>query len=149
MKHALPLGILSLALIAATASGPQNAPQQNAPQQNAPQQNAPQQKEDLYSIPTKSKYSLQSFANKKPLTRAERTNFTETSRYEDVGIFIDSVIALGGKVHKASMGKTALGRELWYVIASRPLITSPAEARRLGRPIAYIQGNIHAGEVEG
>lgn len=110
---------------------------------------APQQKEDLYSIPAKSKYSLQSFAGKRPLTRAERTNFTETSRYEDVVAFIDSLKRLGAKIQVGSLGKTALGRDLPYVIASRPLITSPAEARRLGRPVAYIQGNIHAGEVEG
>lgn len=109
----------------------------------------PQEKEDLYSIPAKSKYSLQSFAGKNPLTRAERTNFTETSRYEDVGAFIDSLKLLGAKVHIGSIGRTALGRDLRYVIASRPLITSPAEARRLGRPVAYIQGNIHSGEVEG
>jgi hypothetical protein len=108
-----------------------------------------QQREDLYSIPAKSKYSLQSFQGKKPLTRAERTNFTETSRYEDVVAFIDSLKLLGAKVQIGSLGKTALGRDLPYVIASRPLITSPAEARRLGRPVAYIQGNIHAGEVEG
>ena len=130
MKHAAPLAILALSVIAATTY-------------------APQQPEDLYSIPAKSKYSLQSFAGKRPLTRAERTNFTETSRYEDVGMFIDSLRLLGAKIHKGSLGKTALGRDLWYVIASRPLITSPAEARRLGRPVAYIQGNIHSGEVEG
>jgi hypothetical protein len=130
VKHAAPLAILGLSLIAATAY-------------------APQQKEDLYSIPSKSKYSLESFSGKRPLTRAERTNFTETSRYEDVGLFIDSLKLLGANIHKGSLGKTALGRDLWYVIASRPLITSPAEARRLGRPIAYIQGNIHSGEVEG
>jgi hypothetical protein len=127
VKHAGPIAILGLSLIAATSI-------------------APQQKEDLYSIPAKSKYSLQSFASKRPLTRAERTNFTETTRYEDIKPFLDS---LGSSIHVASMGKTALGRDLWYVIASRPLVTTPEEARRLGRPVAYIQGNIHAGEVEG
>jgi hypothetical protein len=35
------------------------------------------------------------------------------------------------------------------VIASRPLVSTPSEAKRLGRPIVYVQGNIHAGEVEG
>src|SRR5205085_9338650 len=39
--------------------------------------------------------------------------------------------------------------DLPYVIASRPLVATPAEARRLNRPVAYIQANIHAGEVEG
>jgi hypothetical protein len=130
VKHIVPIGILGLSIAAAASI-------------------APQQKEDLYSIPAKSRYQPASLANKKPLTRAERTNFTETSRYEDVGLFLDSLKLLGAKIHKASMGKTALGRDLWYAIASRPLITSPAEARRLGRPVAYIQGNIHSGEVEG
>src|ERR1051325_4077037 len=108
-----------------------------------------QQREDLYSIPAKSRYSLSSFAGKRPLTRAERTNFAETSHYEDVIAFIDSLKTLGAKIEIGSIGKTALGRSLPYVIASRPLITKPAEARRLGRPVAYIQGNIHSGEVEG
>jgi len=130
VKHAIPFAVLGLSLIAATAI-------------------APQQKEDLYSIPTKSRYSLESFKGKRPQTRAERTNFTETTRYEDIKPFLDSLKLQNANIQVASMGKTALGRELWYVVASRPLITSPAEARRLGRPVAYIQGNIHSGEVEG
>jgi hypothetical protein len=107
------------------------------------------QQVDTRSIPVKSKYTLQSFAGKRPLTRAERTNFLETSHYDDVIVFIDSLKTLGAKIATGSIGKTGEGRELPYVIASRPLITTPAEARRLGRPIAYIQANIHAGEVEG
>jgi hypothetical protein len=122
--------VLALSLVAATAT-------------------TLQQKEDLYSIPAKSRYTLQSFVGKKPLTRPERTNFAETSHYEDVVAFIDSLKILGAKIQIGSIGKTALGRTLPYVIASRPLITSPAEARRLGRPVAYIQANIHSGEVEG
>ena len=108
-----------------------------------------QQPVDVYSIPQKSKYNLQSFVGKRPLTRAERTNFAETSHYEDVVAFIDSFETLGAKIANGSIGKTIEGRELPYVIASRPLVTTPAEARRLNRPVAYIQANIHAGEVEG
>lgn len=108
-----------------------------------------QQPVDEYSIPQKSRYSLQSFVGKRPLTRAERTNFAETSHYEDVVSFIDSLKALGAGIATGSIGKTIEGRELPYVIASRPLVTSPADARRLNRPVAYIQANIHAGEVEG
>ena len=108
-----------------------------------------QQSVDRYSIPTKSKYNLQSFAGKRPLTRAERTNFAETSHYDDVVAFIDSLKLLGASIATGSIGKTIEGRELPYVVASRPLVSTPAEARRLGRPIAYVQANIHAGEVEG
>lgn len=84
-----------------------------------------------------------------PRTRAERSNYTETSRYADVVAFIDSLQKLGAPIVVGSIGKTSQGRDIPYVIASRPLVRTPAEARRLGRPIAYVQGNIHAGEVEG
>jgi hypothetical protein len=47
------------------------------------------------------------------------------------------------------MGTTAGGREIPYVVASRPLVSSPSEAEALRRPIVYVQGNIHGGEVEG
>jgi hypothetical protein len=103
----------------------------------------------LHRIPEKSRYSLESFAGKRPLTRAERTNFAETSHYDDVVQFIDSLKRLGAKIVTGSIGKTTQGRDLPYVIASRPLITTPTEARRRNRPVAYIQANIHAGEVEG
>lgn len=108
-----------------------------------------QQPTDNYSIPAKSRYTLQSFVGKRPLTRAERTNFAETSHYDDVVAFIDSLKTLGAKIATGSIAKTVEGRDLPYVIASRPLISTPAEARRLNRPVAYIQANIHAGEVEG
>jgi hypothetical protein len=35
------------------------------------------------------------------------------------------------------------------VVAARPLVRTPAEALRSGKPIVYLQANIHAGEVEG
>ena len=82
-------------------------------------------------------------------TRAERSAYTETSTHADVLAFIDSLQLRGANIHVGSIGRTAQGRELPYIIASRPLVTSPLEARRLGRPIVYVQGNIHSGEVEG
>ncbi len=84
-----------------------------------------------------------------PRTRAERSNYTETSRYADVVAFIDSLRKLGAPIVVGTIGKTSQGRDIPYVIASRPLVRTPAEARRLGRPVVYVQGNIHAGEVEG
>jgi hypothetical protein len=115
----------------------------------APPSLGAQQREDLYTVPAKSRYQPGRLQGKRPLTRAERTNFQETSLYADVVQFIDSLVVLGAKIEKGSIGKTAEGRDLPYVIASRPLITTPEEARRQGRPVAYIQANIHSGEVEG
>jgi hypothetical protein len=108
-----------------------------------------QQREDLYSVPRQARYQPSALAGKRPLTRPERTNYAETSLYADVVQFIDSLVVLGARIERGSIGRTSEGRELPYVIASRPLITTPEEARRLGRPVAYVQANIHAGEVEG
>ena len=84
-----------------------------------------------------------------PRTRAERTDYRETSRHADVVAFLDSLQSLGAPIHVGVMGETTEGREIPYVVASRPLVSGPEEARRLGRPVVYVQGNIHAGEVEG
>lgn len=83
-----------------------------------------------------------------PRTRAERSGYTETSHYADVIAFIDS---LRGRKELSFgvIGKTTQGRDIPYVIASRPRVSTPAQARALARPIVYVQGNIHAGEVEG
>jgi len=85
----------------------------------------------------------------RPLTHAERTNFVETSRYLDVIQFIDSLRLLGAKIQTGAIGKTAEGRDIPFVVAARPLVKTPIEAKRLHRPIVYVQANIHAGEVEG
>ncbi|MBK6305834.1 MAG: M14 family metallopeptidase [Gemmatimonadetes bacterium] len=84
-----------------------------------------------------------------PRTRAERTAFRETSTHADVVAFLDSLRAAGASIAIGSMGTTTEGRTIPYVIASRPLVRTPEDARRSGRPVVYVQGNIHAGEVEG
>jgi hypothetical protein len=84
-----------------------------------------------------------------PRTRPEQTRYRETSHYADVRKFLDSLRALRAPLVFGSIGKTNEGRDIPYVIASRPLVSTASEAKRLGRPIVYVQGNIHAGEVEG
>ena len=84
-----------------------------------------------------------------PRTAAERSGFTATSTHGEVIAFIDSLQRAGLPVRAGSMGRSAQGRDIPYMIVSRPLVSTPAEARRLGRLVVYVQGNIHAGEVEG
>jgi hypothetical protein len=84
-----------------------------------------------------------------PRTRPEQTRYRETSHYADVRKFLDSLRKLRAPLAFGSIGKTSEGRDIPYVIASRPLVSTASDAKRLGRPIVYVQGNIHAGEVEG
>jgi Zinc carboxypeptidase len=84
-----------------------------------------------------------------PRTRPELTRYRETSHYADVRKFLDSLRDIRAPLSFGSIGKTSEGRDIPYVIASRPLVSTASEAKRLGRPIVYVQGNIHAGEVEG
>jgi zinc carboxypeptidase len=84
-----------------------------------------------------------------PRTRAERTNYLETSHYADVVKFLDSLKALRAPIVVGSIGKTTEGRNIPFVIASRPVVSNPSQAKALDRPIVYVQANIHAGEIEG
>ncbi|MFC1465896.1 MAG: M14 family zinc carboxypeptidase [Candidatus Brachytrichaceae bacterium NZ_4S206] len=84
-----------------------------------------------------------------PATRAERTNYTETSHHADVLAFLDTLVARRAPLVVTELGRTNEGRVLPLVIASKPVVRTPADARALGRPIVYVQANIHAGEVEG
>jgi len=82
-------------------------------------------------------------------TRPERTNWAETSSYADVISFLDSLRLKGAEIRVGELGKSPEGKSIPYVLASRPLVTDPAAARRSGKPVVMIQANIHAGEVEG
>ncbi|MEP6689526.1 MAG: M14 family metallopeptidase [Gemmatimonadaceae bacterium] len=86
---------------------------------------------------------------KLPQTRPERTNYLETSRYTDVRAFIDSLKVRKSPLWDTSFATSTEGRAIPFVVLSRPVATTPEFARRLGRPIVYVQANIHAGEVEG
>ena len=72
--------------------------------------------------------------------------------HADVLAFIDSLHAIGAAREAMildTLGRSTEGRVLPLVIASRPAVRTPEEARASGRPIVWVQGNIHAGEVEG
>src|SRR5574341_666229 len=82
-------------------------------------------------------------------TRAETSNYEETSTYADVTRVIDGLAATSPLVHTESFGKTEEGRDLPLMVLADPKVTTPEAARKLGRPLVFVQANIHAGEVEG
>jgi murein tripeptide amidase MpaA len=82
-------------------------------------------------------------------TRAERTGYRETSSYADVIGFLDSLASRTSAIRLDTLARSPGGRAVPYVVASRPLVRGPYDAARSGKPIVYLQANIHAGEVEG
>src|SRR5713101_8732743 len=84
-----------------------------------------------------------------PLTTAERTNYAATSTNAEVGAFLDTLQLAGAPIAVSELGTTALGKPIYFVIASDPAVTSPGEAAAAGKLVIYLQGNIHGGEVEG
>lgn len=82
-------------------------------------------------------------------TRPERTEYRETSRYDDVVAFLNA-LAEGAPqtIRLTTFGKTVEGRPLPLAVVGAPAATADA-VRRTGKLRVYIQGNIHGGEVEG
>lgn len=87
--------------------------------------------------------------NEMLLSKAERTSYEETSRYDDVMKFIGELQKVSGKIRVESFGQSEEGRELPLMILSDPPVSHPHEAKAAGKPVIFIMANIHAGEVEG
>ncbi|MBC7349312.1 MAG: M14 family metallopeptidase [Candidatus Aminicenantes bacterium] len=83
------------------------------------------------------------------LTVAEKSNFTATSRYQEVLDLIRELQKLSPSLVVENIGTTAEGRSIPMLVISNPPVASPQTARSLKKTAVYIQANIHAGEVEG
>jgi hypothetical protein len=82
-------------------------------------------------------------------TRAERTSYVETSRYDDVVAFLETAAKDSPLVHNTTFGNTVEGRALPLAVVGRIRDATARAVRSSGRLRVYIQANIHAGEVEG
>lgn len=83
------------------------------------------------------------------LLTPEKSNFVKTSTYAEVMAFLKAIESKSNEVYLTSMGKSPEGKDIPVAVLARPKINSAAEAKASGKVIVYIQGNIHAGEVEG
>lgn len=79
----------------------------------------------------------------------ERSNFEKTSSYGDVMNFINTIKSKSQDIQVSSIGKSTLGKDIPLLILSHPAISTPEQAKASGKPMIYIQGNIHGGEVDG
>ncbi|MEW6127838.1 MAG: M14 family metallopeptidase [Acidobacteriota bacterium] len=95
-------------------------------------------------------FTLITFAQDNQLkSRAELTNFEETSRYDDVMRFITELQNRSDLARLETFGTSQEGRALPLMILADPPVATPREARASGKPVVFIFANIHAGEVEG
>ncbi|MEE3136521.1 MAG: M14 family metallopeptidase, partial [Gemmatimonadota bacterium] len=82
------------------------------------------------------------------LTRAELTDFTETTSYEEVMALSKSLAELSENIHLTTFGYTNEGRALPLLVVGAPG-ASAAAVLGTGKTRVYVQGNIHGGEVCG
>jgi hypothetical protein len=81
-------------------------------------------------------------------TRPEATNFVETSRYDDVVAFMKAMAKASPQIHLTTYGYTFEGRAMPLAVIGAKDAT-PAAVLATGKTRVFLQGNIHAGEVEG
>lgn len=83
------------------------------------------------------------------ITVPVKTNYQKTSTYADVMSYIKALQSNSTLIHLEYMATSKEGNKIPLVVLSNPKVTSPEEAKKTGKAVLYIQGNIHSGEVEG
>jgi len=82
-------------------------------------------------------------------TRAEESNYTSTSTFEDVISFIGNLEKSSPYIRVENLATSTEGMEIPLLVIGNPVPRSPEDLVNDKRIVIYIQANIHAGEVEG
>ena len=89
-------------------------------------------------------------ANEALVTAAERSKFRQTGRYPEVlQLCAAFEKAFPRDVRCVTFGRTPESRPMVALVVSRAGTLSAEEARRRKIPVVLIQGDIHAGEIDG
>lgn len=83
------------------------------------------------------------------MTIAERSNYQRTATFDEVLAVIDALQDDSPLMHREILLTTEEGRDVPLLVLADPPVSNPQQARNSGKPVIYIQGNIHGGEVEG
>lgn len=82
-------------------------------------------------------------------TVAERSDYRATSTSAEVEAFVEELAASAERAQRLSLGKSHEGKDIPLLIVADPPVKTAAEARRSGKLVVLLVGNIHAGEVDG
>ena len=82
-------------------------------------------------------------------TRAEKTDYRETPRYDETVAFARKLDDASPLIRYTTFGRSGEGRELPLLIAATGNDFTPQAARRAGKAVVMIQACIHAGESDG
>jgi hypothetical protein len=83
-------------------------------------------------------------------TLAEQTKYARTGRFDEVQRLCPAFAARWpGQVRCIRFGTTPEGRPMLALVASSDGVLSPGDAHSRNRPVVFVQGGIHAGEIDG
>jgi hypothetical protein len=83
------------------------------------------------------------------LTVPEKTNYARTTSTLDLAEFVDTVKWNSENVAVINVFTSAMRKVAPAIVLANPRVTSPQEAVKSGKPVMFIQGNIHPAEPEG
>ncbi|MFQ5807661.1 MAG: M14 family zinc carboxypeptidase, partial [Phycisphaerae bacterium] len=82
-------------------------------------------------------------------TKAERSSYEETGRYDEIVTFCRRLAAASPYAHYTSFGRSGEGRELPLLILSKDEAFTPETHRAGGKLLVLLQNCIHPGECAG
>lgn len=82
-------------------------------------------------------------------TTEERSNYRETGDYAEAVTFAKELEKRSRFAKLIPIGRSAEGRDLYVLIASKDRAFTPEAARKTGKPVIFVQNGIHAGEIGG
>jgi cyclophilin family peptidyl-prolyl cis-trans isomerase len=83
------------------------------------------------------------------LTLAEKSDYKATSRHADVMQFCERLAKKSPLVRMSQLGTSSEGRAIPMLILADPPIATAEEATKSKKLVVLVNGNIHAGEVDG
>ena len=83
------------------------------------------------------------------ITPAEKSGLLDSPSYDDTIAYLQELCAATPLLRLQEFGRTAQGRALYVVIATKEKAFTPAALRASGKPLFLAQAGIHSGEIDG